>query len=135
MKNLVMVVTVCLFFVGLIACGGGGKYADAREATEEMIDLMNDFADSLEKAEDGKTVVAAIEKFVDKFQAAQKKMEELSKKYPEFKGQENSPEELKDLMPRLEEASNKMGSVMMKIAKFASDPEVAKALGKLQQVK
>lgn len=130
-----MVVTVCLFLVGLIACGGGGKYADAKAAMEEMTDLMDEFGNSLEKANDGKTVAAAIEKFTDRFQNVQKKMEELSKKYPDLKDQKDIPEELKETMTKLDAASQKMGTMMAKIFQFASDPEVAKAFEKMKSVR
>ena len=135
MKNLIMVVVVCLFFMGLFACGGGDKFAEARATMEEMIDLMNNFGDAIEKAEDGKAVVAAVENFADKFRSLQKKMKEQGKKYPELNDKQNIPQELKDLEVKLDEAGKKMIGAMAKIGQFVSDPEVAKALEKLQQTK
>jgi hypothetical protein len=132
MKKLVLFATLGLFLLGIAACGGGGKYADAREAMEEMIVVFDDFGAAMEKADDGKTVAAAIEEFADKMEAMKGKMEELEKKYPELKDQKNVPEELKDLMPKVEEATKKMIGAMGKIMQYASDPEVAKLMERLQ---
>ncbi len=137
MKKLVLFTTLGLFLLGFVACGGagGGKYADAKEVMQESIDMMNDFSAAMEKADDGKAVAAALEDFLDKFESLKGKIEELDKKYPELKDKEKVPEELKDLVKEAEEASQKMAGSMMKIMQYASDPEVAKLMPKLQQMK
>lgn len=137
MKKLILFVTLGLFLLGFVACGGagGGKYADAKEVMEEMVDLMDDFSAAMDKANDGKAVAAALEGFIDRMKSLKEKADELEKKYPELKDKENIPEELKDLMPKLEEAGKKMGASMMKIMQYASDPAVAELMPKLQELK
>ena len=137
MKKIVLFTTLGLFLLGFVACGGtgGGKYADAKEAMQEMIDVMNDFGAAMENANDGKAVAAALEDFIDNMESMKGKMEELEKKYPEFKDKEKVPEELKELMTQLEEASKKMAGSMMKIMQYASDPDVSKLMPKLQELK
>ena len=137
MKKLVLFAALGFFLLGFAACGGagGGQYADAREAMQEMIDLVNDFNDAMEKADDGKAVAAALEDYIDGMKSMKAKMEELVKKYPELKDKDKAPEELKDLMAKGEEASQRMDGAIMKIVQYASDPEVAKLMPKLQEMR
>lgn len=133
MKKLVLFAALGLFLLGFAACGG--QYADAKETMQESIDLMNNFSDAMEKADDGKAVAAALEDYIDGMKSMTAKMEELSKKYPELNDKDKTPEELKDLMAKGEEASQRMSGAMMKIIQYASDPEVAKLMPKLQEMR
>ncbi len=136
MKRMVLVLTVGVFLAGLIACGGGengGKYADAKTAIRDMIDAFENLSDEIGDANDGKSIAAAIDGFVEKMTGLQERMKELEEKYPEFKDKGNVPEELKDLMKELGVATNKMRLVMQKAQKFATDSDVMNAIGKLAQ--
>lgn len=131
MKKLVLILTVVVFLVGMIACGGGEKYGDVKAVMNDLADAFDGFGIAMEKAEDGKAVVAAINDFADKMKTLQPKMEEIKKKYPDLKGQ--TPEELKEVMKKMEEAGQKLGTAMGKIMQFATDPAVMEAQKKLQE--
>lgn len=133
MKKLVLLLTVVVFLAGVVACGGGGKYDDAKAVMNDMIDAFNGFGDAMDKANDGKAVAAAIEDFADKMAALKPKIDEMQKKYPDFKSQ--PPEELKELVEKVGEASQKMSAAMMKIGQYATDPDVQKVMPKLQNIK
>ncbi len=133
MKKLVLCLTVVVFLVGLVACGGGGEYAEAKEVMEDMIGAFDGFGTAMEKANDAKAVAAALNDFLAKMEDLKPKMDELEKKYPNLKNE--PPEELKDLMPKMDEAGKKMMGAMMKIGQYAADPEVAKAMEKLQKMR
>lgn len=134
MKKLVLCLIVGMVLAGLAACGGGGKYAEVRDTTEDMIDAMNSFGNTMANAKDGKTVADAVSDFVDEYGDIKVKIEALEKKFPEF-SLRSLPEELKDLEPKLEEAMMKMYGAMMQIEKFKRDPAVAKVKDKLKQLK
>jgi hydrogenase maturation factor HypE len=134
MKKLVLFATIGLFLIGMTACGGGGKYADAKEAMQDMVDLMDNLAADMEKADDAKSVAAVLNKYGDKLQALKPRMEEIEKKYPELKDlkPEELPEELKGMKEKVEAAAAKMMGAMGKVMKYASDPEVMKAAEKIK---
>lgn len=135
MRKLAICLIVGMFLAGLAACGGGGKYAEVRDTTEDMIDVMNSFGDTMAGAKDGATVADAVSDFVDEYGGLKEKIEALEKKFPEFDLKRSLPEELKDLKPKLEEAMMKMFGAMMQIEKFKRDPAVAKVKDKLRQLK
>lgn len=135
MKKWVLLLTAVVFLAGLVACGGesDGKYADAKTVIRDMIDTFDKLGDEIGDADDGKSIATAIETFVDKMKGLREKMEEMEEKYPELKGSD-VPEDFKDLMKELTVASNKLRLVIQKAQKFATEPDVMNAIGKLAQL-
>lgn len=121
------ILTAVLLVVGLVACGGGGKYADAKKALQENNTAMEKFVDDVEKAEDGTQVAAALTTFTLAMQGAKAQFEKLEEKYPEFKGLDNPPAELKPEADKLETLTKKMSTAMMKVTQFMNDPAVKRA--------
>lgn len=133
MKKFVSLSTIAVFVIVLFACGGGGKYGDAKKAMENFISATEDFVAALENADDGKTVAAAINSYADVMKDVGAEMKALTEKYPELKDQKNPPEELKDVAKKMEEVMPKMMGAMMKLAKYAEDPDVMAAQKKMQE--
>ncbi len=132
MKKLILLVTLGLFLMGILACGGG-KYADAISLTEEAVDAMENYCTGLEKADNAKDVAAVINKFSDTMAALKPKMDELQKKYPELKNNKDVPEEMKAITKRMEEVVPKMMGASAKMMKYATDPAVLEATKKMQE--
>lgn len=126
MKKVLLIATLSVFLVGLIACGGGGKYADAKALMEDGIKTFDTFAADMEKAGDAKAVAAAMTTFGEKMKEFAEKGKEMEKKYPDMKN--NPPEELKELMEKFKASTMKMQGAMTKVMQYASDPAVAKAM-------
>jgi predicted transcriptional regulator len=136
MKKFILCATVVVFLFGLAACGGGGKYADAKKLMEKQVQLFEDFANALDKAGSADDVVAALNNFSDGMKEMVPQMKELQEKYPELKDakDEAMPEELKPIMEKLQnEVMPKFMGAMMKIQQYASDPAVQEASQKFQQ--
>lgn len=133
MKKLFLFSTLAIFVFMLFACGGGGKYADAKKLMENFISATEDLVADLEKADDGKSVAAALTSYADIMKDVSVEMKAIAEKYPEIKDQKNPPEELKEVVKRMEEVMPKMMSAMMKLAKYAEDPDVMAAQKKMQE--
>jgi hypothetical protein len=133
MKKLLSFSTLAIFVLMLFACGGGGKYADAKKAMENFISATEDFVADLEKADDGKSVAVAINSYAEVMKDVGAEMKALAEKYPEIKDQKNPPEELKAVVKKMEEVMPKMMGAMMKLAKYAEDPDVMAAQKKMQE--
>ncbi len=133
MKKIILFATLGVFLLGVLACGGGGKYADAKAVMKDMADCTESFIAAVEKSDDANGLVAAAEKFSKAWAKLKPKMEEMQKKYPEFKGKE-PPAELKAEMERVQAAMGKLMGAMDKFTKFATDPKVAEAMKKMQGI-
>jgi hypothetical protein len=137
MKNIrwIVVLTAVVFALGTIACGGGGgKYADAKKAIANSNKILEDFFAEFDKADDAKSVAAALNGFVDDMEQVVPELRDLEKKYPEIGGGQSVPEELGEEGKKMMELWGKFGSIMMKIQQFGDDPEVKKAQERLQTV-
>jgi predicted nuclease with TOPRIM domain len=119
----------------MLACGGGGgQYGEVKETMESASKVMETLVKEMDQAEDGKAVASALNRFADELAALQPKMYELLKKYPELQNPENLPAEVKEMVDKVETFEReKLTSVFMKATKYSSDPEVAKAMQKIQE--
>ena len=139
MKKLILMATIGMFLFMATACGGGGKYADAKKVVEEMITVTNDFFNAVEAAEDAQAVAAAIDGYAESMKALAPKMKEMQEKYPELKDMkdEDMPAELQGVMKGLEESMKKMMSPESTIAKkmmqYATDPVVQEAQKRMME--
>lgn len=123
------------FFVVLtLSCGGGGQYGEAKKTMERAAQVLETLAKEMDQAEDEEAVASALNKFADELFALQPRMDELFKKHPELQNPENIPAELKAIMDKVEALERKeLTSAYVKAKKFGGDPEVAKAMQKIQE--
>ena len=129
-----IVLGLAFSIVGLTACGGG-KYGEAKKAMEKSIQIMDDFANGMDKADNAKEVAATINKFTKGMEALKPVMEELEKKHPEIKDQSNLPSELAPYAEKFAEIGQKFMSAIMKTQKYQDDPEVQKAMEKMNSMR
>jgi len=134
MRKRLFYTLLCALAVSLLLAGCGGKYADAKKVNAEYMDIVQRYVDDLDKAENAKGAAEAINRFADGMGDLWPKMKALSEKYPELKDRNNPPEELKEMQAEAQEMGKKMGSSMMKLMPYMSDPEVQKAQKRLQEV-
>ncbi|MFC1764151.1 hypothetical protein ACFL6U_19015 [Planctomycetota bacterium] len=104
-----------------------GKYADVRQVNEAFASNMETYVAALDKAGSASDIAKAMNGFSDSIEKLVPKMKAVMDKYPELKGKETMPEELKDLEDRSATATQKMMGAMMKIGPYMMDPEVKKA--------
>ncbi|TAL31538.1 MAG: hypothetical protein EPN93_17235 [Spirochaetes bacterium] len=130
MVKKVLVLSVLALFV-VAGCGKADKYADAKSLIGDMTKLYEGFIGGVEKAGSGKDLAAAINKFADGMKPLAVKAKDLEKKNPElkFKDPKNPPKELEAEFKKFEDLTKKFMSqtVMEKMMKYATDPEVQKA--------
>jgi NADH dehydrogenase/NADH:ubiquinone oxidoreductase subunit G len=124
-----------IFLTTMLACGGGGgQYGDVKKTMESATKVMETLVKEMDQAEDGKAVASALNKFADELNALQPKMEELLKKHPELQNPENLPSEVREIVEKVETLEReKLTGVFMKATKYSSDPDVAKAMQKIQE--
>jgi hypothetical protein len=123
---------VALVF-GMIACGGG-KYGDAKKVISKSNKVLEGFLAKMDKADNPKTVAAAVTGFAAEMEKIVPEMRKLEEKYPELRGSQGVPAELGEEGKKMMELWGKFASVMMKIQQYAEDPEVQKAQEKLEGV-
>jgi hypothetical protein len=124
---------VVVFILGTIACGGG-KYSDAKKTVAKSNKTLAGFLEKMDKANDAKSVAAAMTGFTSEMEKILPEMKKLEKKYPELKGSQGVPPELGEEGKKMMELWGKFASVMMKIQQYADDPAVQKAQAKLESV-
>jgi len=124
-------VLVLLSLLMIVFIGCGGKYSDAVEVNEEFLDVMIDYVDGLEKADNAGKIADAMNEFADRMAVLGPKMKKISEKYPELKDQNSQPEAFKKLRKKSEEMEKKFSGSFMKTMKYMKDPEVRKAQQRL----
>lgn len=134
MKKLFSVLVVGLLLIAF-ACGGGGKYAEAKKVMQGIVDTTENFVADVEKAGSADDVASAINTFADEMKKFKTKMEELQEKYPELKDQTEVPEDIKSLTEKLAGMQAKMMGAMTKAQQYMTDPKVQEALKKLADLK
>jgi len=124
----ISLLSLAVFMVGLIACGGGGgKYSDLKPLVKKYNQETEKFISAMENADNAKKVAAALTEFSQAMKQLKPKMDKIEEKYPELKGMSGPPPELGEDATKMGELMMKMGSVMMKAMQYADDPEVKKA--------
>lgn len=112
---------------GFFGCTKGGKYADAQDVMGRSVEIMENFINGMEKAEDSQAVVKTLNAFSADMSALKPKLKAVEEKHPELKDQEIPPEELKPMVEKINALSSRMTNAMMKLMQFQDDPEVQKA--------
>lgn len=129
MKISKVIVLLCLgaLIMSAAACGGGGKYSDAKKVVAKSNKILEDFLNKMDTANDGDAVAAALRAFVKDMKAIAPEMQELQSRYPELADRQSIPPELGEEGEKMADLWMKFGSVMMKIQQYADHPEVQKA--------
>ena len=135
MKSYRSIRMLCLLSLLFLLNGcGGEKYADVKEANEDVVKAMESYMAELDKSENAKDVAKAMDHFADKMEALVPKMKKLAEKYPELEDASDLPEELKDSQEKLEALGQKFAGSMMKLMPYLNDPEVQKAQERMNAV-
>jgi uncharacterized protein YjgD (DUF1641 family) len=98
---------------------------------EDYTKVMDDYIAKLDESENAKDVVKAMDSFTGQMEKLAPKIKKMSDKYPELNDQNNTPEELKDLQVKAEASGQKIAGAMMKIMPYMNDPEVQKAMERM----
>ncbi len=118
---------VALMIAGAVACGGGGKYASVKSLISQQIDIMNDYADAMEKAGSAQDVAAALNAYAAGSKDLVPAMKKLQEQFPEMKNQAEPPAELKPEMDKMQAVMGRIINASMKAAQYMQDPAVQAA--------
>jgi len=133
-SKVIVLLCLCAFFVSVVACGGGGKYSDAKKVIAKSNTILESFLSKMDKADDGDKVAAALTAFTKDMKAIAPAMKELESKYPELGNRQNVPPELGEEGEKMAQLWMKFGSVMMKIQQYSDHPEVQKAQEEMNSI-
>ena len=121
--------------LAFVACGGGGgKYAQAKKVISKQIQVFDEFATGMEKADNAKDVAKAMNNYADSMEKLIPMQQELFEKFPELKDQKEPPAELKEEADKIMEISGKIQSAFMKIDQYGDDPDVQKAQKRMEEI-
>lgn len=114
--------------IALAGCASH-KYDQARVTMKEFLKINEDYIAAVEKVENAKDLVQAIETYSEKMSAMSVRMNDMYKQFPELKNTKAAPKELADEMKKMEEIGVKLFTVSMnpRIIKFSKDKEVLEA--------
>ena len=124
---------VVLMIAGAVACGGGGKYAPMKDLIGKQIEMMNSYADAMEKAGNAQDVATALNAYAAEQTKLLPAMKKLQEQFPEMKNQAEPPAELKPEMDKMKAIMGRIMSASMKAAQYMSDPVVQEAQRKLAE--
>ncbi len=133
MSNRKMTAVVLLIVVS-VACYGQSKYGDIEELFEWYAEKLESLADVLEASGDPKEVAAALNEYVDATLEFIPQMERFEEKYPELADMPDPPPELEPSVVRFEESTQRLSGSFASLNRFADDPDVQKALARLQEL-
>ncbi len=126
------ILTICLLSLVLVsftACKG--KYADAIEANNEYLSIVEQYSKDLDKASNAEEVVVAIDLFSKNLQKIAPKLKEIQEKYPELQDPNKIPPKLKESLKKTEVVGEEMVKSFTKLMPYLSDPKVAKAQARM----
>ncbi len=132
MRVRVAMAAVSLLAVGglFTGCGGGGV-AEARRLQQDQIRAVENYLAALEKADNAKTVAAAINAYANDVERLAPRVKRLRERHPEWKDSNRRPKELKEGEERAQAAFSKMAGAMFKTMPYMGDPAVRQAQERL----
>jgi vacuolar-type H+-ATPase catalytic subunit A/Vma1 len=122
---------VMLMIAGAFACGKADKFSSARSLINKQIDIMNNYADAMEKAGNAQDVAAALNAYAAGSKDLIPAMKKVQEQFPEMMTQAEPPAELKPEMDKMKAIMGRIMSASMKAAQYMSDPVVQEAQKKL----
>jgi len=127
MKKMNKLIVVVIVLLGFVWGCGQGKYDDVVEVNDEFISVVQDYIDRLNKAQKGKDIAKAMNKYADAFKKIGPKMKEINEKYPELITAKDLPEKVKQSQAKATQIGMDLASSFMKIMQYMNDPEVVEA--------
>lgn len=131
-------VLALMALVMLLAACGGGADAGPKATMEKVAVVMENLANSMEKADSAASVAAALNAYTDAMEKLIPEMKAVNEKHPELKtmGKEGGeiPAEYKEVVDRMTKAGEKMGTSMMKLGQFYADEAVQAAQKRFTEV-
>ena len=134
LKNALCLIACVICVLGMINCGDS-KYTDAKRVTIKYLEAMEKYATEVEISNTPDALAQAVERFVDEMAALRPEMAAIEKKYPELTDMATPPSELEDLALRMDTLSQRMVAAQTKLMQYSTDPDVQRALQKLQNIK
>jgi len=122
---------VVLLVAGAVACGKGDKFSSARTLIARQIEIMNSYADAMEKAGSARDVAAALDAYAAGTRDLIPAMKKFQEQFPEMKNQAEPPAELKPEMEKMQAVMGRIINASMKAAQYMQDPAVQEAQKKL----
>jgi hypothetical protein len=120
--------------LSLPACRHGDRYAEARSLLGRYIRGLDAFSTAVENGKDSKTIVAAIDAWVESAQGLAPQIKALGKSRPELADPASLPVDLRNLLAALDSAHARMLGAMGKAMQYADDPAVPAARARLESV-
>ena len=134
MKKVNKVFVIVVVFMGLLWGCGQGKYDDLVKINDSFISITRDYIDGLNKAENGKDVARAMNKYADEFKKLAPKMKEINEKYPDLKNAKDMPEKVKESQAKAQQIGMDFASSFMKTMKYIADPQVMEAQKRMGEI-
>jgi hypothetical protein len=100
----------------------------------QYAETLDAFSTAVEKAKDSKTIVAAIDAWVDAARSIAPAIKALGKSRPELDDQNSLPADLRGLLTRLDTAHARMLAAMAKAMQYADNPAVPAARARLESI-
>jgi len=122
---------VVLLVVGAVDCGKADKFSSARTLIAKQIEIMNRYADAMEKAGSARDVAAALDAYAAGTRDLIPDMKKFQEQFPEMKNQAEPPAELKPEMEKMQAVMGRIINASMKAAQYMQDPAVQEAQKKL----
>jgi len=126
---IILAAGMALFFLG--ACSSDGT-SEFKSLMNKQVDVIENFAESVEKAQNSANMAAAIEDYTAGMKKLVPKLQQLQSKFPEY-GQGSMPKELKNEAERVEKASAKLSTAMMSSMRYMMDAKVQQAMTKMAE--
>jgi hypothetical protein len=136
-KNRLRAFTAVLGFLAILAalaCRKSDRYLETRGLVTRYIQSVEDFAAAVAKAEDAKTIAAAMDTWTGTALGLAPALKELGRKRPELSNASVLPPDLTALLIKMDESHARMLTAMAKAMRYADDPAVLAARAKLEEV-
>ncbi len=134
MKLKVFAVVTIGFFI-MIGCSQGNKYSDVEKLMEKQIDAQESLIKSLENSSNAEDAAKALTEFTSDMEKLKPEMKKIDEKYGDVEDPESMPKELKVLMKKQMENSQKISQHMLKAMKeYSSEPIFQEATQKMKEM-
>ena len=133
-QNLKVIVksTMILFVLMCFCTACGGKYDDFVKVNEDFIETIEGFKKNLEKVDNAKDVVSALNAAAKKFEKIGLRIDKLIEKYPDPKSKKDLYEIQLQFEKEIEKVNNGLGETTdLVFKKYKGNPEVKAAKGRL----
>ncbi len=127
---------LCAGSLLMASCGRGSRSDNPRAVMEKNIQIMDEFSDAMDQADNAGQVVAAMDRYTREVEKLVPRIQAVNERYPEMAQIEqtgNFPEEFKDLEGEFTAMGMKMMRAMVKAMQYGDDPNVQAAQERMMQ--